>query len=229
MLLFSKVPAGWAQGEVAKQRGLAGILASAPAFQAGCASHDEMSFMTDLVMVAPAGRLVWPSPSWRRAACVALIALAGGSAQAEDKPVYRCPGNLYTDALSVKEAQAKGCKTLDGAPITVIQSTMPRSSSGGSGGSNPAASAPGNKVSSEDQKARDSDRRRILEAELRKEEENLAALQKEYNNGQPERKGDERNFQKYLDRSAELKAALTRKEADVAALRREMGLSGSGK
>lgn len=187
-----------------------------------------MSFMTDLVMVAPAERPARLRPSWRRAACLALIALVGGAAQAEDKPVYRCPGNLYTDALSVKEAQAKGCKTLDGAPITVIQSTTPRSS-GGSGGSSPVASAPGNKVSTEDQKARDSDRRRILEAELRKEEENLAALQKEYNNGQPERKGDERNFQKYLDRAAELKAALTRKEADVAALRREMGLSGSGK
>jgi len=51
----------------------------------------------------------------------------------------------------------------------------------------------------------------------------LAALQKEYNNGQPERRGDEKNAQKYLDRVAELKAAVTRKEADVAALRRELG------
>ena len=64
--------------------------------------------------------------------------------------------------------------------------------------------------------------RRILEAELKKEEEQLAALQKEYNNGEPERLGDERNYQKYLDRVAALKAALARKESDVAALRREL-------
>ncbi|MBI2732455.1 MAG: hypothetical protein HYX44_03830 [Aquabacterium sp.] len=156
-----------------------------------------------------------------------VLLVAHGAARAEDKPVYRCPGNLYTDALTAKEAAAKGCKTLDGAPITVIQSVVPK------GGARSAASsgsgAAGEKVSSDDQKARDADRRKILEAELRKEEEALAALQKDYNNGQPDRKGDERNFQKYQDRVNEMKAAITRKEADVAALKRELGtLAGTG-
>ncbi len=45
---------------------------------------------------------------------------------------------------------------------------------------------------------------------------------KEYNNGEPERHGDERNYQKYLDRVAEMKAAIARKESDVAAIRREI-------
>ena len=54
----------------------------------------------------------------------------------------------------------------------------------------------------------------------------MAALRKEFNDGQPERRGDERNYQKYLDRIEEMKAALTRKEADVAALRRELGKFG---
>jgi PAS domain-containing protein len=43
-------------------------------------------------------------------------------------------------------------------------------------------------------------------------------MQKDYNNGEPERRGDERNYQRYLDRVAEMKAAITRKEADIAAL-----------
>lgn len=153
-----------------------------------------------------------------------------GNACAEDKPVYRCPGNLYTDALTPKEANEKGCKTLDGAPITVIQSSIPKGAGAGAGAATkPAAgsSGAGEKVSSDDQKARDADRRKILEAELRKEEEALAGLQKEFNNGQPERKGDERNYQKYQDRVAEMKAAITRKEADVAALKRELGKLGS--
>lgn len=157
---------------------------------------------------------------------LALMGAAGG-AQAQEKPVYRCPGNLYTDALSAKEAHDKGCKTLDGAPITVIQSVVPRGSSGGARSG--AAPAGGEKVASEDQKARDADARRILEAELKKEEDALAALQKEFNNGQPERRGDERNFQKYQDRINEMKSALTRKEADVAALRREVAKFGAGK
>jgi predicted lipid-binding transport protein (Tim44 family) len=145
--------------------------------------------------------------------------LLAGAARADDKPVYRCPGNLYTDALSAKEASAKGCKTLDGAPITVIQSIKPKAAA-------TPSSVGGEKVGAEDQKARDADKRRILEAELQKEEAALAALQKQYNNGQPERQGDERNFQKYQDRVNEMKSALTRKESDVAALRRELAAAG---
>ncbi|MCU0774086.1 MAG: hypothetical protein MUC74_06145, partial [Ideonella sp.] len=60
------------------------------------------------------------------------------------------------------------------------------------------------------------------EAELRKEEERLATLLREYNNGEPERRGDERNYRKYLDRVAEMKAGIARKEADIAAIKREL-------
>lgn len=158
---------------------------------------------------------------WQGAALAGVLAFS--QAHAQDKPVYRCPGNLYTDALSAKDAVAKGCKTLEGAPITVIQSQMPRvapRSTGSSGGSG------GEKVSSQDQKARDADSRNILEAELRKEEEALAALKKEYKNGEPDRLGDERNYQKYLDRVAAMKAAITRKEADVASIKRELSKLG---
>ena len=64
--------------------------------------------------------------------------------------------------------------------------------------------------------------RRILEGELKKEEELLEQMRKEFNNGEPERRGDERNYQKYLDRVNELKAAIARKESDVSAIRREL-------
>lgn len=139
---------------------------------------------------------------------------------AEEKTVYRCPGNpvLYTDTLSAKEAKEKGCKTLEGAPITVVQSVRP-SKAAASGSAKPGE----NRVDPNDQRARDSDARRILEAELKKEEDALAELQKTYNNGEPERLGDEKNYQKYIDRVAEMKASILRKESDIAALRRELG------
>jgi len=136
--------------------------------------------------------------------------------------VYRCPGNVYTSSadISAKEAEAKGCKAIEGAPITVIQGQRPRSGTPVPESSQRPADS---KVDPSQQRARDGDARRILEAELKKEEEKLAQLQKDYNNGEPERRGDERNYQKYLDRVAEMKAAIARKESDIAAIKRELG------
>lgn len=145
--------------------------------------------------------------------------------------VYRCPGNpvLYTDAISDKEAKERGCRTIEGAPITVIQSPAPRARPAGGAPVPPIAVnggarlEPSARVEPNEQRARDSDRRAILGAELRRDEQALAELQREYNNGEPERRGDERNYQKYLDRVAEMKANIARKESDVAAIRRELG------
>jgi hypothetical protein len=152
--------------------------------------------------------------------CLALSGVALAQAQvAGGSVVYRCPGNVYTDAITAQEAKDKGCRTLEGAPVTVVQGVRPRAAaSTAPAGSRPADS----KVEAGEQRARDSDARRILDSELRMEMERLAILQKDYNNGEPERRGDERNYQKYQDRVAEMKAAIARKESDIAALRREL-------
>ena len=86
----------------------------------------------------------------------------------------------------------------------------------------PASRPADQRVDPNDQKARDQDKRRILESELRREEQRLTGLRQEYNNGQPERRGDETNYQKYLDRTAELRAGIERSESDIAALKREL-------
>ncbi|MFY9511571.1 MAG: hypothetical protein WAQ05_11435 [Rubrivivax sp.] len=152
---------------------------------------------------------------------IAALAL-GGSAWAQGM-VYRCPGNpeSYTNLLSAQEAKDRGCRTIDGAPITIV-STPPRPAPRAGVVPSSGAARSGERVDPAEQRARDNDARRILADELRREEERLAALQKEFNNGEPERRGDERNYQRYLDRVADMKAAITRKEADIAALRREM-------
>jgi hypothetical protein len=72
------------------------------------------------------------------------------------------------------------------------------------------------------QRSRDAQARRILEGELRREEARLEALRREFAGGEPERRGDERNYARYLQRVDELRAAITRAEADVAAIRREL-------
>jgi chromosome segregation ATPase len=153
-------------------------------------------------------------------ALLTSLAFAGAAfAQAsasEGSVTYRCPGNDYKNTISAKEAEKLGCKKLEGVPITVIQTSKPRSAAPSTAGSATA------RVDPAAQRARDSDARRILEQELRTEEDRLAALKKEFNNGQPERQGGEKNYQTYVDRVAQMSAAIARKEADIAAIKREI-------
>ena len=158
--------------------------------------------------------------------CV-LAALPVAAQETTSKPVYRCPGPpvLYTDAISQQEAREKGCRGIEGAPVTIVQGQRPRTGAAAT----PANSASGTasrpadqRVDPAAQRARDADARRILGDELRREEERLDVMQREFNKGEPERRGDERNYQKYQDRVAEMRAAILRKEADIAAIKREM-------
>ena len=117
----------------------------------------------------------------------ATIFAANGFAQ--DR-IYRC-GNEYTNNAS--DAQTRGCKLMEGGNITVVQGTRVPTT--------PVRVAtmtqPGQRVDAGDQRARDSEARAILEAELRKAQARQADLLKEYNNGEPDKQGGEaRNYQK---------------------------------
>jgi hypothetical protein len=161
-----------------------------------------------------------------RFCAVAILAGAAGAAAAappadtvDSTVLYRCPGNDYRNTITAREAEKMGCRRVEGAPVTVIQSTRPRTSTATT---TTATTASGVKVDPVAQRARDSDARRILESELKNEETKLVAMEKEFNGGQPERLGDEKNYQKYLDRVAEMRSAIERKQIDIAALRREI-------
>lgn len=144
-----------------------------------------------------------------------LTVLGLASSVAAQERIYRC-GNEYTN--NVTEAQAKHCKLVSGGNVTVVQAYKPPPPRAGS----PASS--GQRVDNADQRGKDSDTRLILESELKKAEARQAELLKEYNNGEPEKLGPEtRNFQKYQDRVAELKASIARNESDIAGIRRELG------
>jgi hypothetical protein len=155
------------------------------------------------------------------------LALAAfpASSFAQDR-IFRCANNEYTN--NATDAEKRGCKAIEGGNVTVVQGTRVN----GTGGA--AAAAPGVKVANAPQagqrvdsaepKARDADSRAILESELKKAESRQAELVKEYNNGEPDKRGDEaRNYQKYLDRVAELKAGISRNENDMAGIKRELG------
>ena len=142
--------------------------------------------------------------------------------------VYRCPGPpiLYTDQITPQEAKEKNCRTIEGAPVTIVQTAKPAPAAArkgeGSAGTREGR-GPESKVDPNAQRQRDGDARKLLEAELAREEARLADLQREFNNGEPERRGDERNAQKYIDRVADMRAQIARKQEDIAAIKREIG------
>lgn len=168
-------------------------------------------------------------PIAHRPSIVAAAALLAGlalspAAQAQQGTVFRCPGPpvLYTDQLSAQEAKDKGCRTIEGAPITIVQGVRPRPVAASAPASGAVARSGEGRVDPAEQRARDSDARRILSDELRREEARLAEMVREFNNGEPERRGDERNYARYQERVAQMRAAIQRKEADLAAIRREL-------
>ncbi|WP_317845755.1 DUF4124 domain-containing protein [Cupriavidus cauae] len=124
----------------------------------------------------------------------------------------------------------KGCKRLDLPDVLTVPVTRQAArgvGGGGGGGVNPApidgaTAANFPRIDAATQRRRDGERRAVLEEELRSEQAKLATLRAQFNEGQPERQGDERNYQRYLDRTAALREDIARSEANAAALRREL-------
>ncbi|RYF81895.1 MAG: hypothetical protein EOO29_08975 [Comamonadaceae bacterium] len=153
--------------------------------------------------------------------------LTGWTAQAQER-VWRC-GNEYTN--NAVDAQRRNCKLMEGGNVTVVQgsgvaarpaaSAAPAASGGSSGAVRAPAGSP--RVESTEQRQRDTDARSVLESELQKAQARQTELQREYNNGEPEKQGGEaKNYQKYLDRVADMKAQMARNQSDIAGLQREI-------
>jgi len=159
--------------------------------------------------------------------CSLIATLIGTAASAQSSDIFVCTGE---DGQKVFQntGNSKSCKRMDVQPIlTVPASRMPA----GRTAAQPAveqraAVSPANfpRVDGDTQRTRDGDRRRILEDELRGEEERLAKLKTDFNNGEPERRGDERNFALYRERTQRLQDDIARTENNVRALLRELSL-----
>jgi hypothetical protein len=170
--------------------------------------------------------------SLQRGALATLLALGAVQAAGAQGVIYKCtpPGGSveYTDIR-----RGSYCKAMD-LPGTVIeapprraaparQGAQPAAGAGAAAGTAPLA-VPGTfpRVDNAEQRARDADRRAILEDELKSEQQKLAALRAEFNNGTPERRGDERNYAKYQERTATLRDSVSRSEKNIEALKREI-------
>ena len=124
---------------------------------------------------------------------------------------------LCTQANGVREyrntGDTRGCRRLELEPLSQIPG--------------PALQAKADpsfpRIDSQVQKRRDQDRLQILNDEVRAEESKLADLRKQYQNGEPERLGSERNYAKYQERVAMMRDEIARTEKNIEALKREIG------
>lgn len=169
-----------------------------------------------------------------RGVCGAAVLLVPMGAVAQAPTVYRCPGPpvLYTDTLAPAEARSRNCKPLTDLPVATAPPAAPRPGAAPTAGAARAAVAgagtvsaggaqatvpnvgggalPEARVRPDDQRSRDAEARRILEAELRREEARLNDALKASAAAKPgERVGADA-------------AQIRRAESDIEAIRREL-------
>lgn len=131
--------------------------------------------------------------------------------------VFKCLDNegriTYTNTTS------KNCKTLSLDPLPVTPAAPTAKSSTTSKNPTPASFP---KIDDATQKARDTDRRRILETELATEQKNLEEAKKQVLEQEAVRMGDERNYQKVLDRIQPFKDKVALHERNIVAIKKEI-------
>ena len=141
----------------------------------------------------------------RAALCLLALGLLAGGAWAQG-PIWRC-GNEYTNTPG--DPQARGCRLVEGGNLTIVQGVRPAPAAAPAAAAGATSSPAARPAGDAAQRERDRDARLILEAELRKAEESLQALQAE-------------SRQPAAAQAPDLKARLERATADVAAIRREL-------
>ncbi len=120
----------------------------------------------------------------------------------------------------------RGCRRIDGLIATIpgTSAAAPSSAPAGAGMESRGVS-PANfpRVDRDTQRARDSDRRRILEDELRAEQDRLTRLRGDFNNGNPRPLGEETaSSPGYREHVQRLLEDIQRSEGYIASLKREL-------
>ncbi|NSL56268.1 DUF4124 domain-containing protein [Uliginosibacterium aquaticum] len=146
---------------------------------------------------------------------VLSISLLTGNALAD---IYKCVDDsghtTYTNDKP-EAGQRKACSLMTKEqPVTTVPAQRKSSAQ-----PSPAAFP---KVDTDTQKGRDNDRRKILETELETEQKLLAQARKDLAEQEAVRLGDEKNYQKYIDRIQSYKDKVALHERNVESLNKEI-------
>lgn len=156
---------------------------------------------------------------------LALLLAAPLMAQAQTA-IYKCKTASGVDEFT--DVKRPGCVMLDFIPAPAPRASAPIPAPRRVVTPAPSAALalpPGSfpRVDAAQQRTRDEDRRAILTEELNMELQKLATLRQQFNEGQPERQGNERNYARYQERVDSLRAELGRTERNIESLKREIG------
>lgn len=149
---------------------------------------------------------------------IALAQSGGGS-------TYRCVDasgrSTYTNVQ--EEMGGKKCTVVSREVSVVPAPPLPQAARKPAAPASPVAGAPAARVDSQTQRNRDNDRRRILQEELQTAEKLLVTARQKLSEQESVRNGDERNYQRVLDRLKPFQDEVRGAEDNVAALKRELG------
>lgn len=145
-------------------------------------------------------------------AAALLVKLAAAHAEV----MYQCVDDLGRKTFSNVKLPDKHfkCVVLDLGPATSVPAVPV---------SRPASPPGFPKVNEKIQKELDNDRRRILEDELSAEQQNLEQAKKELAEQEGIRNGNERNYQRVLDRLEPYKNKVALHERNIEAIEKELG------
>ena len=168
----------------------------------------------------------------RFAVCAAVAASATLVVTATQSQVYRCLDESGRAQYTNVQADTHGRQcTLVQREVSVVPANAAPPSSMRPGSAGPGPGGAGNnarpgafpRVDANTQRARDDGRRKILEDELAQEQRSLAKAREDLSGQEQVRNGDEKNYQRVLDRLKPYQEAVERHERNISALQKELG------
>ncbi|MDD2741512.1 MAG: DUF4124 domain-containing protein [Rhodocyclaceae bacterium] len=132
--------------------------------------------------------------------------------------IYKCTDDNGGTLISNTKVN-KNCKVVSSSPESPI--SAPKARSSGAAATPTPAGFP--RIQEDTQKARDTDRQRILEQELASEQRNLEQARKDLVEQEAVRSGDEKNYQRVLDRLQPYKERVSQHERNIEAIQKELG------
>lgn len=132
--------------------------------------------------------------------------------------IYKCTDD--SGHVTYANAGGKGCRKLSVDRVTTV---VPSPAPAVTGAARSPAAGDFPRVGGDEQRARDNDRRRILEAELSSEQAALDKARTALTEQQGARQGDERNTPRGLDRLKPYQDQVALHERNIEALRKELG------
>lgn len=134
--------------------------------------------------------------------------------------IWECVDSSGNKRFTNVKSEAVGCKPMNLPPV----SSVPSPKSAPAKPNEARSATPGSfpKVDPSTQQQRDAGRRKILEQELGNEERMLEQARKELAEQESTRLGNERNYQRVLDRLEPYKKKVALHEGNIANLRKEL-------